>query len=259
MIMSLRNSVSAINTLQTRIDAIADNIAGINTTAFKKEKVTFADLMYRKMSESGRPVHATGQQPYSGTGIRPISIAKVYTQGNLTDTGRETDLAINGRGFLKIILPEGETAYTRDGSLSINSNGELLTTDGYSVYPEIILPEDYVEFSIQQNGKVSAKMADDTVKELGEITLYNFVNPDALIPLGRNLYSYHEDAGIEEEGIPGQNGFGLLEHKKLESSNVDISVEMTDLIESQRAYQLNAKALSLSDELWSMANNLRKY
>ncbi len=259
MIQSLRNSISGINSLQTRIDAIADNIAGINTTAYKKEKVTFADLMYKKMSDSGRPVNSINQSPNSGAGIRPVAVMKDFSQGNLIATGRPTDLAINGNGFFKIILPDGETAYTRDGSFNINSYGELVTSDGYAVYPEIILPEDYTELIVQQDGKVYARMPDNTLEDLGEIKLFSFNNPAALMPLGKNLYSYHEAAGIEMEGMPGQDGFGLIEQKMIESSNVDLSLEMTNLIESQRAYQLNAKALSISDEMWSMANNLRKY
>ncbi len=259
MLMSLRNSVSGINTMQARIDATADNIAGINTTAFKRERVSFADLMYKEMSESKRPVNPNSGPLSSGTGVRPVAVTKVHTQGTLLETGRDTDLAISGNGYFRVILPDGETAYTRNGAFRLSSEGELVTSDGYLLDPEIVLPEGYKELIIRQNGKVEAIMSDDTVNELGDIPLYKFVNPDALLPLGKSLYSMTDEAGIEEEGIPGQEGFGVIEQKKLESSNIDLSVEMLGLIESQRAYQVNSRALRVSDELWSMANNLRKY
>ncbi|NTW05874.1 MAG: flagellar basal-body rod protein FlgG [Peptococcaceae bacterium] len=259
MILSLRNSASGINSLQARIDATASNIEGINTTAFKKERISFADLMYKKLTDSGRPVVPEQNSSVAGLGVRQLVMTRVSSQGNIIETDRKTDLAINGNGFFKILLPDGESVYTRNGSFNISSNGELVTSDGYLVYPEIILPENYSELTIQQDGKVKVRMPDSTIADVGEIPLYSFVNPDELRPLGKSLYASSMESGDEEEGIPGAAGFGLIEQSSLESSNVELSEEMTDLIESQRAFQLNSRALRVSDELWSMANNLRKY
>lgn len=259
MIRSLKNSAAGINAQQNRIDVTANNIAGVNTDGYRAERASFADLVYTKMSGSGRPVKDSGIKPLSGSGARQVAAFRNFEkQGMLRETGRETDLAINGRGFFKVTLPDGTAAYTRNGNFRLNAERELVTDDGHKFYPDITLPDGAVEVTVDKNGRVSVKDDRGQVTDITDITIYAFTNPEALLPLGRNLYAAVEAAGPEEEGVPGQEGFGEIIQKSLESSNVDLTVEMTELVESQRAYQINARALRLSDELWGLANNLRK-
>ncbi len=258
MIRSLYNSASGINVQQARMDIGAGNIAGVNTDGYKGEKPSFADLVYEKMSDSGRPVPVSGKRPLHGSGSRVVAVARVFQQGVLRETGREADLAISGRGFFKVSLPDGSIAYSRDGNFRLNADRELVTQEGYRLYPEVTLPEGYREMLVDKNGKIRVSSADGTVAELMDITICDFPNPSALRSLGGNLYRAAAEAGTEEEGVPGQNGLGEIVQKSLESSNVDLAVEMTGLLESQRAYQLNARALRMADEMWGMANNLRK-
>ncbi|MCL6477594.1 MAG: flagellar basal-body rod protein FlgG [Peptococcaceae bacterium] len=258
MIRSLKNSAAGINVQQARIDITANNIAGVNTDGFKSARPSFADLVYSKMSGSGRPVKANGANPLHGAGSRPVGSFRNFDQGVLRETGRETDLAIEGAGFFKVLLPDGSAAYTRNGNFRLNADRELVTDDGYKFYPEITVPEECQELTVDVNGKVRAKDAEGQFTDLADIAIYSFVNPEGLQPLGGNLYAATEAAGPEEEGIPGRDGYGKIIQRSLESSNVDIAVEMTELLESQRAYQINARALRLSDEMWGLANNLRK-
>ncbi len=258
MIKSLQNSAAGINAQQARIDTTAGNIAGVNVDAFKSEKPSFADLVYEKMADSGRPVKASGSQPAHGSGSRQVAVTRVFDQGVLRETGRETDLAINGRGFFKVQMPDGSQAYTRYGVFKINADRELVTEEGYKLYPEVVLPEGYREMLVDKGGRIRVRGADDQISDLLDMSIYSFINPAALKPLGGNLYAATEEAGPEEEGLPGQGGFGEVVQKSLESSNVDLTVEMTELLESQRAYQLNARALRAADDMWGMANNLRK-
>lgn len=258
MIRTLRNSAAGINTQQARIDTAAGNIAGINTDAYKREKPSFADLIYEKMSDSGRPVSAPGKKPLQGSGSRVAAVTRSHDQGVLRETGHEADLAISGRGFFKILMPDGNVSYTRNGNFKLNADGELVTGEGYKLYPEVALPEGCQEMTVDKNGKLTVRESDGSISELVDITIYSFINPAGLKPIGRNLYAATEEAGPEEEGTPGQEGFGEIVQKSLESSNVDLTVEMTELLESQRAYQINARALKMADDMWGMANNLRK-
>lgn len=258
MIRSLKNSAAGINSQQMRMDTVAGNIASINTDAFKSQRTAFADLLYTKISGAGRPVAISGEKSLHGTGSRGAAIYRNFGQGAIRQTGRETDLAINGSGFFKILLSDDSVGYTRNGNFKINAFGELITDDGYRLYSEIVLPEGSKDISVDRNGKVTVRETDGTVTELQDITLYNFINPNGLTSLGKGIFFASDVAGPEEEGSPGEGQFGELIQKSLEVSNVDMTVEMTELMESQRSYQVNARALRLSDELWGMANNLRK-
>ncbi|MFZ5644580.1 MAG: flagellar basal-body rod protein FlgG [Bacillota bacterium] len=259
MIKSLQNSASGINSQQARIDTTSNNITGVNVDSYKSQKSSFSDLIYAKMAEGGRPVAAKpGEKPLHGAGSRQVAITRNFDQGPIRETGRETDLAISGKGFFKIQMADGGIAYTRNGVFSLNANGEIVNDEGYKLYPEIVLPEGSSDFIVDKDGRASVRTAGGSVSELGTITLYSFVNTGGLKSLGKNLYATTGLEGPEEEGNPGQNGFGEIIQGALESSNVDLTVEMTDLLESQRIYQLNARALKTSDEMWGMANNLRK-
>ena len=259
MIRSLKNSAAGINALQSRIDAAAGNIAGVNTDAYKAEKPTFSDLVYEKMADSGRPVKASGEnKPAAGSGSRQVAVLRDFSQGDLRETGRETDLAISGKGFFRVQLPDDSTAYTRNGNFRVNAEGQLVTQDGYLVYPEVDLPEGYKEILVDKNGKIQVTGADGSATDVADLNIYNFVNPSGLRPMGGNLFAATDESGPEEEGLPGQEGLGQLVQKSLESSNVDLASEMTGIMESQRAYQMNARALRMADDMWGMANNLRK-
>ncbi|MCL5056909.1 MAG: flagellar basal-body rod protein FlgG [Actinobacteria bacterium] len=259
MIRSLKNSASGINAQQARIDNTSNNIAGANVDAFKSQRSSFADLVYAKLAEGGRPVVARpGEKPLYGSGARMVANNRDFEQGPIRQTDKKTDLAIDGKGFFKIEMPDGSTAYSRNGNFSLDAGGKIVNDQGCTLYPEITLPGGSHEMIIESNGSVKAKMEDGSVSDLGTITLYKFVNPNGLKSLGNNLYAATGAEGPEEEGTPGKEGFGVVIQGALESSNVDLAVEMTDLLESQRIYQLNARALRTSDEMWGMANNLRK-
>lgn len=258
MIRSLKSCAAGINALQSRMDTVAANIAGVNTDSFKSQRASFADLLYEKMSGSGRPVAPSGEKLLHGTGSRGAAFFRNFSQGDIRQTGREYDMAINGSGFFKIIMDNDSVGYTRNGNFMLNADRELVTEDGYRFYPEIILPEGSKDMSVDRNGKVTVVEMDDTVTELQDITVFNFMNPNGLIPLGKGIFAASDEAGLEEEGIPGQDQYGEIFHRSLEASNVDMTVEITELLESQRGYQINARALRLADEMWGMANNLRK-
>ncbi len=258
MIRSLQNSAAGINAQQARIDVAAGNVAGVNTDAYKGQRPSFADLVYEKMADSGRPVRATGKKPVHGSGSRQAAVIRDFSQGTLRETGRETDLAISGKGFFKVLMPNGSAAYTRCGNFSLNAGRELVTQEGYRIYPEVVLPEGCREIMVDRNGKIRTRGADGRIADLVDLTIYDFVNPESLKPIGGNLFAATDGTGPEEEGVPGQGGFGEIVQKSLESSNVDLALEVTELLESQRAYQMNARALRMTDEIWGMANNLRK-
>lgn len=240
------------------MDTAAGNLSGVNTDGYKGQRTSFADLLYSKLSESGKPVLPQADRPDVGSGTREILTVRNFEQGDVRETGRETDLAISGKGFFKINLPDGRQAFTRCGIFKIDAERALVTEDGYRIQPEIILPEGSQELLVGRDGKVRVRDAGGNITELAEITLSSFVNPNGLEFIGSNLYAATGAAGQEEEGVPGQEGFGEIIQKSLESSNVDITEEMTSVVESQRNYQLNARALRMADEMWGLVNNLRK-
>lgn len=258
MIRSLQNSAAGINAQQVRLDTTAANLSGLNTDGYKGQKTSFVDLLYSKLSESGKPVLPQADRPDIGSGAREILTVRNFDQGDIRETGRETDLAISGKGFFKITLPDGRQAFTRCGIFKIDAERALVTEDGYRIYPEIILPEGSQELLVGRDGQVRVRDAGGNITDLAELTLSNFVNPNGLEFIGKNLFAATETSGPEEEGTPGQGGFGEIMQKSLESSNVDITAEMTSMVESQRNYQLNARALRMTDEMWGLANNLRK-
>ncbi|MHB8157665.1 MAG: flagellar basal-body rod protein FlgG [Desulfocucumaceae bacterium] len=259
MIKSLHNSAAGINAQQSRIDTTSNNIVGINVDSYKAQRLSFADMVYAKMADAGRPVVAPpGERPLHGAGVRQIANLRDFIQGSIRETGRKTDLAIDGRGFFKVILPDGSEVYTRNGNFNLNANRELVNDDGYKLFPGITLPAGSQGLSVDKYGNLSVTEGDGQNSEVGSIPIYNFVNPNGLKALGKNLFSVSEEAGPEEEGTPGQEGFGAVIQGALESSNVDLAVEMTNLLEAQRIYQLNARSLKTSDDMWGMANNLRK-
>jgi flagellar basal-body rod protein FlgG len=236
---------------QTMMDTIADNLSNVNTTAFKSETPEFQTLLYQDGTQPG--ANSTSQTIYPsglevGTGVKVASIKDTLTQGTLTSTGNPLDLAINGTGYFQVLLPSGETVYTRDGSFQRNQNGQLVTSSGYQVIPGVTIPSNATSITIGTDGTVSiTSPGSSTATQIGQIQLANFINPQGLQPLGENLYSYTTSSGNAIIGAPQSNGLGLVKQSYLESSNVDVVQSMVNMISAERAYQLGTQAASAID------------
>jgi len=247
---------------QMNVDVIANNLANVNTTGFKKSSIEFQDLLYESMqtgSRDGREGKANPANLQVGLGNRPISTYRSFTEGNISETGNPLDVAINGKGFMQVVLPDGNYAYTRDGSLKVNAEGYLVTNSGLKIAPELHIPGNTDSISINQDGTVSILLAgEETMEELGQIELVSFMNAGGLDGQGGNLFTVTEASGEPIYGRPGEDGLGLLVQGYLEKSNVDIAQEMIELIVAQRAYEVNSKAVRTADELLAMINNLKR-
>ncbi len=253
MLSSLWIAKTGLDAQQTRMDVIANNLANANTTGFKSSRASFQDLMYQNKEQPGGQ---TPQQTLSpsglmlGTGVRVVGTAKLFTQGSITQTGNSLDVAIQGSGFLQVSMPDGTTAYTRDGSLQTDANGQLVTANGYALNPPVTLPSNVQSVTIGTDGTVSATAAGSTsAVQVGTLQLANFVNPAGLQSQGQNLYLETASSGSPQTGTPGLNGLGTLQQGSLESSNVNVVGEMVDMIETQRTYEMNSKAVSAADQM----------
>ncbi|MBB5016478.1 flagellar basal-body rod protein FlgG [Rehaibacterium terrae] len=244
---------------QTRMSVISNNLANVNTTAFKRGRASFEDLLYQVERQPGGASSQQTQLPSglaTGTGVRVVSTAKFFEQGNLQQTGNALDVAINGRGFFEIVMPDGSPAYTRDGSFQINAQGELVTNNGYRVQPGIQIPEGAQSISIGTDGVVTVQMAGEAQPvQVGTLTLTDFLNPAGLQPRGENLYIETAASGPAQTGTPGLAGVGTLAQGALEGSNVNVVEELVSMIETQRAYEMSAKAISATDQMLAYLNN----
>lgn len=259
MLRAIANSMAACNAQQTKLDAVAGNIANVNTLGYKKNKVIFTSLVYQQIAKEQNPVLPDKvYNLFDGTGVKVAVVDKVFTMGPLKETGYPLDLAVDGPGFFGVALPDGNTAYTRAGNLHLDKEGNLAAGSGYIVTPEIKLPENYRQITINQNGKVEFSDATGAHYEAGQIELSDFTAPAALQKIEDNLYLYAPAAGEIKSGKPGETGFGTLKQGFYEVANVDLIEEMTLLIEALRAYQLNTQAIRTSNEMWGLANNIRK-
>lgn len=262
MLRSLRTAALGMAAQQMNVDTIANNLANVNTTGFKRSAIEFQDLLYETI-QSGGSNSANGREKPSelqvGLGNQPVSTYRSFSQGNITDTANPLDMAINGRGFFQVQMPDGEIKYTRDGSFQINSSGHMVNSSGLRLYPDITLPDEVQSISISQDGIVSVINDGETHPiELGQIELVNFMNPAGLRALGGNLLEATEASGDAVYGTAGSEGFGTIMQGYLEKSNVDVVKEMIDLIVSQRSYEINSKAVKTADELLAMTNNLKR-
>jgi len=246
---------TGLDAQQTRMAVIANNLANVNTTGFKKDRAMFDDLMYQNIRQVGGQTTQNTQSPTGtalGTGVRTVSTEKVHTQGNVQQTGNSLDVAINGRGFLQILMPNGETNYTRDGSLKLDSTGQLVTSSGLTLNPAITVPPDALSVTIGTDGTVSASLPGSaSPQQLGQIETANFINPTGLEAVGDNLYRESAASGPPIVGVPGQAEFGSLNQGSLETSNVNVVEELVNMIEAQRAYEMNSKAISTTDQMLS--------
>lgn len=247
---------------QLRVEVIANNLANMSTTAFNARRAEFADLHYQQMEKPGAinasdgTVLPTGIQ--LGLGVRPTSVSTMLAQGTLEQTNNDLDLAIEGQGYFEATLPSGEPAYTRDGSLHRNADGVIVTADGFPVEPEITIPEDATSLSINPDGEVYAYFSDQVEAQLlGRFTLATFINPRGLEAMGSNLFEETEASGPPNIGDPGEDGVGMLRQGYLENSTVDAVREVTELIEAQRGYELNAKVITAADEMMAVTAQVR--
>ncbi len=241
-----------------KMASIANNLANVNTTGFKRDRVAFSDLFYDIQRQPGAQADQNNEIPTGiqvGNGVRILGTQKVFTTGTFSQTGQDLDMAIVGKGFFQIEQLSGEMAYTRNGQFNLNSEGEMVNGDGLPLVPNIQVPANAVSISVGSDGTVSAKMAGESAPlEIGQITLTNFANPAGLESLGGNLYVATGSSGEPQEGIAGEDSLGQIKQSTLEGSNVSVVEEMVDMISTQRAYEMNAKVVSASDQMLKFIN-----
>jgi flagellar basal-body rod protein FlgG len=244
------------------LDVISNNLANVSTTGFKKSRAEFQDLLYETLRPAGTPSSQDTQVPTGiqlGHGTRPSTVLKIFTQGDLENTKNELDLAIEGDGFFQILLPNGNTAYSRDGAFKLDSEGRVVNADGFALQPEITIPTDALSVTVGMDGTVSVLQAGDTVpSELGTIELARFVNPSGLISMGKNLLMISEASGDAMTGTAGEDGLGTIAQGFVERSNVSVVDEMVSMITAQRAYEANSKSIQTADEMLAIANNVKR-
>jgi flagellar basal-body rod protein FlgG len=261
MIRALWTAASGMQTQQLNIDVVANNLANVNTTGFKKSRADFQDLMYQNLKTTGAPSTSSTQAAgiQIGLGAKTAAVNKIFTAGNIAQTGNELDLAIEGEGFFQIKLPDGGTAYSKAGSFKKDSTGQIVNSDGYPLVPGVVIPNTATKIAIGNDGTVSVLQAgQSTPTSVGTIQLATFSNPAGLSSMGHNLLQPTDSSGTATTGVAGQNGIGTISQGALEMSNVSVMEEMVNMITSQRAYETNSKALQAADEMLQQANNIRR-
>ncbi|GHE21079.1 flagellar basal-body rod protein FlgG [Halomonas urumqiensis] len=253
MIKSLWTAKTGLESQQVKLDVISNNLANVSTNGFKRSRAVFEDLLYQNLRQPGAQNDVQNRLPSGmqvGTGVRPVATERLHNQGGLENTENSRDLAINGQGFFQVLMPDGATAYTRDGSFQLDENGQMVTANGYPLEPAIILPPNALSVSIGEDGIVSVTQPGTTqTQQVGQITVSTFVNPTGLESIGGNLYMETTSSGPRNEAMPGMNGAGRLFQGFVETSNVNVVEEMVSMIQTQRAYEINSKAVQTSDEM----------
>ncbi len=261
MIRALNTSATGMHAQETNVDNIANNIANVNTTGFKKSRTEFEDLLYETKQEAGArssdtTEHSVGNQ--TGSGVKVSAVRKNFTQGEPNITNNVYDLMINGDGFFGIELPNGELRYTRDGAFNIDSTGTLVTKNGYKLHPGITVPSNTTHLHVSKNGIIQAYIeGQKEPSDLGQVPLFNFINPTGLRSMGGNLFKDTVGSGDPTRSIAGEGANGVIEQGMLETSNVKVVNEMTDLIKAQRAYEMNSKVMGIADQMLQTVNNIR--
>lgn len=262
MLRSLWTAASGMQAQQLNIDVLSNNLANVNTTGFKRSRADFQDLLYETLRLAGASSSSTTEVPTGiqlGHGTRPAAVQKIFMQGEYKQTKNELDIAIEGDGFFQITMPDGETAYSRAGAFKVDSEGRIVTSDGYLMEPEISVPDDSMQISIGTDGTVSVRQAgENQATEVGTIQLARFINPAGLNSIGRNLFLPTSASGDVITGTAGEDGFGTLAQGFLEMSNVSVVEEMVNLITAQRAYEINSKSIQAADEMLQIANNIKR-
>ena len=253
MIRSLWISKTGMEAQQTALDAIANNLANTATNGYKRGHAVFEDLMYQNLRQVGgnsgeQSTLPTGLQ--IGLGVRPVALARNFSQGNLQQTGGSYDMAVRGNGFFQVQMPDGTTGYTRDGSFQLNAQGQLVTSGGYQVQPGISIPATAQSVTVGPDGVVSVLLpGQSSPQQVGQVQLAGFVNPGGLDPKGENLFAESASSGAPQAGAPGSNGLGSLTQGSVETSNVNVVEELVSMIQTQRAYEINSKAVQTSDQM----------
>jgi flagellar basal-body rod protein FlgG len=261
MMRALWTAASGMEAQQLNIDVISNNLANVNTTGFKKSRADFQDLMYQTLKTTGAPSTSSTQTVgiQVGLGTTPAAVSKVFTAGNITQTGNDLDLAVEGDGFFQIQMPDGSTAYTRAGSFKKDGQGRVVNSDGYPLIPEIVVPANATKITVGSDGTVSViQSGQSSPTTLGNIQLASFSNPSGLFSLGHNLYQQTDSSGNPSTGTPGQSGLGTVSQGFLEMSNVNVMEEMVNMIVGQRAYEINSKAVQAADEMLQTTNSLKR-
>ena len=253
MIRSLWIARTGLDAQQTQLDVISNNLANVSTNGFKRSRAVFEDLLYQTVRQPGAQSSQQTQIPSGlqiGTGVKPVSTARIFTQGNLQQTGNALDVAINGNGFFQILMPDGTLSYTRDGSFQQDNQGQLVTASGYPLQPNITIPSNALSITIAKDGVVSVTLPGQAnPQQLGQIQLVSFINPGGLQSVGENLFQETAASGAPQPNIPGTNGLGSLNQNYVETSNVNVAEELVTMIQTQRAYEMNTKVISTSDAM----------
>lgn len=250
---------TGLDAQQTRLAVISNNLANVNTTGFKRSRPVFNDLLYQTIRQPGAQSSQNTELSSGlmlGTGVRTVATEKIHSQGNIVQTENALDMAIEGNGFFEILLPDGSTAYTRDGSFQRDSQGQMVTAAGNTLQPAITIPANTLSITIGSDGTISALVAgSSSPTQIGSIQLADFTNPGGLQPIGENLFKETASSGTAQTGTPGLTGLGTLISGSLESSNVNVVEELVNMIETQRAYEMNSKAISTTDQMLQFASN----
>jgi len=260
MLRGLWSAASGMAAQKLMIDVISNNLANVNTVGFKKSRADFQDLMYQTVSQAGSTTASGGQIPTGiqiGMGTMPVGVQKMFIQGDFEETKNELDMAIEGRGFFKVIR-NGEECYTRSGNFKLDSDGNVVTPGGDKLQPEMTIPAETVSISIDSDGSLTVFDPTGSGTSLGTIELYTFPNSAGLYSAGHNLYKSTDASGEATAGAPGENGLGTIVQGYVELSNVDVVQEMVAMIAAQRAYEINSKAIQTADDMMSIANKLKR-
>jgi flagellar basal-body rod protein FlgG len=260
MIRSLWIARTGLDAQQTQMDVIANNLANVSTNGFKRARGVFEDLLYQTIRQPGAQSSQSTQIPSGlqlGSGVRPVSTARIHTQGALQQTGNDLDIAINGAGFFQVLLPDGTTAYTRDGSFQKDNQGQVVTSSGYALQPNIPIPANALSITVGTDGAVTVTQPGVVAPtQVGNIQVATFVNVGGLQSIGENLYLETASSGAATPNTPGLNGSGVLNQRYVEASNVNVAEELVTMIQTQRAYELNSKVVSTSDQMLARLTQL---
>lgn len=260
MIRSLWITKTGLDAQQMQMDVIANNLANVSTNGFKRSRAVFEDLIYQTLRQPGAQSSQQTQLPSGlqlGTGVRPVATERVHLQGNLSQTGNARDVAIQGEGFFQVLLPDGTIAYTRDGAFQSDNQGQLVTASGFPVQPAITIPPNTTNITIGRDGTVSVLTAGSNIpSQVGNIQLVSFINPVGLQSAGENLYLQTASSGTPNPNTPGTNGLGSLNQGYVETSNVNVVEELVSMIQTQRAYEINSKAIQASDQMLQKLSQL---
>lgn len=260
MMRSLWISKTGLDAQQTQLDIITSNLANVSTNGYKRQRGVFEDLLYQTMRQPGANSSQQTQIPSGlqlGSGVRPVANGRIFSQGAISQTGNSFDLAISGSGFFQIQMPDGSTAYTRDGAFQVDAQGQLVTTNGFPLQPAITVPGNALSVTVGQDGSVSVRVPGQTASQnIGNIQLANFINPQGLQSIGNNLLVETAASGTAQPNTPGTNGLGHLNQGYTETSNVNVVEELVNMIQAQRAYEINSKSIQTSDQMLQRISQL---